>query len=41
MKVFVENEAGTDQKNIYNEKTLKYIKTVTVSRNTPTLMDLF
>ena len=35
MKVFVENEAGSDQKNLYNEKTLEYKKTVTVSRKYP------
>lgn len=35
MKIFVENEAGSDQKNLYNEKTLKYQKTVTVSRKYP------
>lgn len=35
MKVFIENEAGTDQKNLYNEKTLEYKKTVTVSRKYP------
>src|SRR3989344_4253782 len=35
MKVFIENEAGTNQKNLYNEKTLEYKKTVTVSRKYP------
>lgn len=35
MKVFIENEAGSNQKNIYNEKTLEYKKTVTVSREYP------
>src|SRR3989344_1377201 len=35
MKVFIENEAGSDQKNLYNEKTLDYKKTVTVSRKYP------
>lgn len=35
MKVFVENEAGSNQKNIYNEKTFEYKKTVTVSRQYP------
>lgn len=35
MKVFIENEAGSDQKNLYNEKTLEYRKTVTVSRKYP------
>lgn len=35
MKVFIENEAGTDQKNLYNEKTLAYKKTFTVSRKYP------
>lgn len=35
MKVFIENEAGSDQKNIYNEKTLEYKETFTVSRKYP------
>ncbi len=35
MKVFIENEAGSDQKNLYNEKTLEYKKTVMVSRKYP------
>jgi len=35
MKVFIENEAGSNQKNLYNEKTLEYRKTVTVSREYP------
>lgn len=35
MKVFIENEAGSDQKNLYDEKTLEYRKTVTVSRKYP------
>lgn len=35
MKVFIENEAGFDQKNLYNEKTLEYKKTITVSRKYP------
>lgn len=35
MKVFIENQAGTDQKNIYNEKTLEYKETFTVSRKYP------
>lgn len=35
MKVFIENEAGSDQKNLYNEKTFEYKKTVTVSRKYP------
>lgn len=35
MKVFIENQAGSDQKNLYNEKTLEYKKTVTVSRKYP------
>jgi len=34
-EVFVENESDSDQKNIYNEKTQEYIKTVTVSRKYP------
>ena len=35
MKVFIENEAGSDQKNLDNEKTLEYKKTVKVSRKYP------
>jgi len=35
IKVFVENEAGSDQKNLYDEKTLNYKKTITVSRKYP------
>ena len=35
MKVFIENEAGSNQKNLYNEKTLEYRKAVTVSRPYP------
>ena len=35
MKVFIENEAGSDKKNLYNEKTLEYKKTVTVSKKYP------
>ena len=35
IKVFVENEAGSNQKNIYDEKTLQYKKTVTISREYP------
>ena len=35
MKVFIENEPGSNQKNLYNEKTLEYKKTVTVSRKYP------
>ena len=35
IKVFIENETGSDQKNIYNEKTLQYKKTVIISRGYP------
>lgn len=35
MKVFIENEASSDQKNLYDEKNLEYKKTVTVSRKYP------
>lgn len=35
IEVFVENEAGSDQKNCFDEQTLEYIKTVTVSRKYP------
>ena len=31
MKAFIENEAGSDQKNIFDEKTLEYSRTCTVS----------
>ena len=35
MKVFIENQAESNQKNIYNEKTLEYKETFTVSREYP------
>ncbi len=35
IKVFIENEVGSNQKNIYDEKTLRYKKTVIVSREYP------
>lgn len=35
IKVFIENDAGSDQKNIFNEKTFEFKKTVTVSRPYP------
>lgn len=35
LKVFAENESGSEQKNMYNEKTLKFKKTVTVSQKYP------
>jgi inorganic pyrophosphatase len=35
MKVFIENEAGSDQKNIFNESTLEYKKSYTVSARYP------
>ncbi len=35
IKVFIENEVGSDQKNLYNEKTLEYKETFTVSRKYP------
>lgn len=35
MKVFIENEAGSNKKNIYNEKTLEFKKLVQVSREYP------
>jgi len=35
MKVFIENEAWSSNKNIYDEKTLEYKKTVKVSREYP------
>jgi len=35
MKVFIENERGSSGKNIFNEKTLEYQKTVKVSRPYP------
>jgi len=33
--VFIQNEAGSDQKNRHNEKTLEHLKTLTVSRPYP------
>ena len=35
IKVLIENEAGSNKKNLYNEETLEYIKTMTVSREYP------
>ncbi len=35
MKVFIENEAGSNKKNLFDEKTLAYKKTVEVSRPYP------
>lgn len=35
MQVFIENEAGSNTKNIFNEKTLVYRKSYTVSREYP------
>lgn len=35
MKVFIENEAGSYQKNIFNENTFEYRKSVTVSVSYP------
>ncbi len=35
MKIFIENEAGSRKKNIFDEKTLDYKKTVVVSREYP------
>jgi len=35
IKIFIENQADSDQKNIYNEKTLEYRKTVTISQKYP------
>jgi len=35
MKVFIENEAGSNQKNIFDEKTLEYSRTRTVSASYP------
>jgi inorganic pyrophosphatase len=35
MKVFIENEAGSTKKNLFNEKTLEHRKTVVVSRPYP------
>lgn len=35
MKVFIENEAGSNQKHIFDEKQLAYKKTVTVSTPYP------
>ncbi len=35
IEVFVENEAGSNKKNLFNEKILEYQKTVEVSREYP------
>jgi len=35
MKVFVENETGSSQKNMFDEKSLRFKKSVTVSRPYP------
>ena len=35
IKVFIQNEAGSDQKHLHDEKTLEYKHTVTVSRPFP------
>jgi len=35
MKVFVENEEGSSQKNMFDEKSLRFKKSVTVSRPYP------
>jgi len=35
MRVFIENEAGSNQKNIFNEETFEYKKTYTVSAQYP------
>ena len=35
MKVFIQNEAASKEKNIHNEKTLEYKKTIIVSRPYP------
>jgi inorganic pyrophosphatase len=35
LRVFIENEAGTSRKNIYDERTLTYLRTVNVSRAYP------
>lgn len=35
MKVFIENEAGYNKKNIFNEKTLDHIETIEVARAYP------
>ncbi len=35
IKVFIQNEAGSDQKHFHDEKTLEYKHTVTVSRPYP------
>ncbi len=35
MKVFVESEAGSNQKKLYDEKTLAYKRTMSVSRAYP------
>src|SRR5262245_7315781 len=35
MQVFIENEAGSRRKNVYDERTLRYVRTVDVSASYP------
>ena len=35
MQVFIENEAGSQRKNIYDERTLRYLRTIDVSASYP------
>ncbi len=35
MKVFIENEAGSNKKNLYDEQTFEFRQTLTVSRPYP------
>jgi len=35
LRVFIENEAGSRRKNIYDERTVTYLRTVDVSRAYP------
>jgi inorganic pyrophosphatase len=35
MKVFIQNEAGSNRKNYHNERTLEFVETRVVSRNYP------
>jgi len=35
MRIFIENEANSNKKNLFNEKTLEFIKTIEVARAYP------
>ena len=35
IQVFIQNQRGSNKRNLYNEKTLEHIKTLTISRKYP------